>query len=66
MSDYDRELPNDKGQTCAQCGCHFKYQYLYDDHVPCRYAGAGDKPSDTRKSAYVETRPEIAPKKESP
>ena len=26
----------DKGQICSKCGCDFKYQYLYDDHVPCR------------------------------
>jgi hypothetical protein len=32
----DRELRDDKGQSCATCGAHFKYQYLYDDHVPCR------------------------------
>jgi hypothetical protein len=35
MTDDDRELRNDKGQTCAACGEHFKYQYLYDDHWPC-------------------------------
>ena len=32
----DRELRDDKGQSCAKCGTHFKYQYLYDDHLPCR------------------------------
>lgn len=32
----DRELRGDKGQTCERCGEHFKYQYLYDDHYPCR------------------------------
>jgi hypothetical protein len=26
---------NDKGQDCPKCGCSFKYQYLYDEHVPC-------------------------------
>jgi hypothetical protein len=40
-SSDDRELRGDKGQTCGTCGEHFKYQYLYDDHVPCR-AGAPD------------------------
>ena len=34
--DDDRELPGDKGQRCASCGISFKYQYLYDDHLPCR------------------------------
>jgi hypothetical protein len=34
----DRELRADKGQLCVTCGEHFKYQYLYDDHLPCRAA----------------------------
>jgi hypothetical protein len=37
-----RELRDDKGQTCTACGEHFKYQYLYDDHWPCRTAGSVD------------------------
>lgn len=32
----DRELRDDKGQHCSTCEQHFKYQYLYDDHLPCR------------------------------
>jgi len=32
----DRELPGDKGQLCEGCNVQFKYQYLYDDHLPCR------------------------------
>lgn len=31
----DRELRDDKGQLCVKCGTNFKYQYLYDDHLPC-------------------------------
>lgn len=27
----ERELRN----VCYKCGCNFKYQYLYDDHLPC-------------------------------
>ncbi len=32
----DRKLPGDKGQLCEGCNVQFKYQYLYDDHLPCR------------------------------
>jgi len=32
----DRELRDDKGQLCVKRGTNFKYQYLYDDHLPCR------------------------------
>ncbi len=34
----DRELRDDRGQLCTKCGTNFKYQYLYDDHYPCRGA----------------------------
>lgn len=30
-------MNNDKGQDCPKCGCSFKYQYLYNDHLPCRF-----------------------------
>jgi len=38
----DRELWDDKGQLCTLCGEHFKYQYLYDEHLPCRAARSVD------------------------
>jgi hypothetical protein len=34
----DHELPGDKGQHCPRCNVNFKYQHLYDDHLPCRVA----------------------------
>jgi hypothetical protein len=37
----DRELRDDRGQHCAKCDTNFKYQYLYDDHVPCKRGDEG-------------------------
>ena len=45
----DRELRDDKGQHCQACDQHFKYQYLFDDHLPCR----GRRPLDPTTAAIA-------------
>jgi hypothetical protein len=45
MTDDDRELRDDKGQSCATCETSFKYQYLYDDHLPCRAKTTIEQPA---------------------
>ena len=53
-SDDDRELPGDRGQHCPACGQSFKYQYLYDDHLPCRAAIAPDPTTSSISAQVVE------------
>ena len=50
----DRELPGDKGQHCVVCDTHFKYQYLYDDHLPCRAGRVVDPTTAAIEASNIE------------